>query len=284
MITVFGKPLRGPSPFAKLILLGAIAASFMMVDHRSNQLQGIRSGLMVIVYPVQLVASIPVTLFNGIIDVLTSDKTLRENNEDLTAERQQLLGKLQQFDALEAENARLRAMLGAATRVADRALAAELLEVSLEPFSRRLLVRRGADDGAYIGQPAIDAHGIVGQVTKVAPHVSTITLITDPSHAIPVLDNRSGLRAVVFGSGDQDSLTVPYLTAVADIKEGDLLVSSGMGGVFPAGYPVAYVTHIENNPGESFLRISARPAAQINHSKQVLLIWPGAAATKGGAP
>jgi rod shape-determining protein MreC len=258
----------------------------MMFDHRGEQLERVRGGLMVILYPVQVIAGLPVALYHGLVDVLTTDKDLKEQNERLEAERTQLLVRLQQFEALESENSRLRAMLGAAARVADRVLAAELVEVSTEPFSRRLLVRRGTQDNVYIGQPVIDAHGIVGQVTQVAAHVSTVTLITDPSHAIPVLDNRSGLRAVVFGSGDQDSLTIPYLSAVADIKEGDILVSSGMGGTFPAGYPVAVVIKIGNDPGESFLQVRARPAAQLNHGKQVLLIWPGQAATtaKGKAP
>lgn len=156
--------------------------------------------------------------------------------------------------------------------------------MSLEPFSRRLLVRRGSNDGVYVGQPVIDAYGIVGQVTHVAPHVSTVTLITDPSHAIPVLDNRSGLRAMVFGSGDQEALNVPYLSGVADIKEGDLLVSSGMGGTFPAGYPVAVVTEVEHNPSEGFLTVRARPAARLNHGKQVLLIWPERTAPAGASP
>ena len=186
-----------------------------------------------------------------------------------------LLARLQQFDSLEAENIRLRNMLGSAARVADRALAADLKEVSPEPFTRKVVVARGSRDGVYVGQPVIDAHGIMGQVTQVASHVSRVTLITDAGHAIPVLDNRSGLRTLVFGTGDPDSMRVPYLTASEDIKEGDLLVSSGMGGTFPPGYPVAQVLKIANDPNESFLDILVKPAAQLNHGKQVLLIWPG---------
>ncbi|MBI3897388.1 MAG: rod shape-determining protein MreC [Gammaproteobacteria bacterium] len=275
MITVFGKPLRGPTPLTRLVLLATLSAALMMLDHRSNYLKDVRAGLMVLLHPLQVVASLPVSLYNGMAEFLTTGTTLRQERDQLNAERQQLLTRLQQLDSLEAENARLRAMIGSSARVADRALAADLVHVNLEPFARRLMLRRGAHDGAYIGQPVIDAHGIVGQITVLGERLSTVTLITDPGHAIPVLDNRSGLRAMVFGSGDHDSLTVPYLTAVADIQEGDLLVSSGLGGTFPAGYPVAYVTKIENDPGESYLIISARPAAQINHGKQLLLIWPG---------
>ena len=167
-------------------------------------------------------------------------------------------------------------MLGSAAQVADKALAAELVEVSSEPFTRKIVVAKGSRDGVYVGQSVIDAHGIMGQVTQVASEVSRVTLITDAGHAIPVLDNRSGLRMLVFGTGDPDTLKVPYLTSASDIKEGDLLVSSGMGGTFPPGYPVAQVIKIVNDPNEAFLAISATPAAQLNHGKQVMLIWRGA--------
>lgn len=283
MMSAFGKSLHGPSALTRLVLLGLLSIGLMLVDHQRNELDRIRAVLTVVAYPLQMVASLPVGAYYGVVDLLTTDKDLQERNIRLEAEREQLLARLQQFQALEMENERLRSMVGAASRVASKALAAELMEVSLEPFSRRLLVRRGSTDGVYVGQPVIDAYGIVGQVTHVGPYSSTVTLITDPSHAIPVVNNRSGLRAMVFGSGDQDSLALPYLSSVADIKEGDLLVSSGMGGVFPAGYPVAEVTDVLNNPSESFLMVRARPAAQLNHGKHVLLIWPGET-PKGPSP
>lgn len=284
MITAFGKSFHGPSALTRFVLLALLSAALMIFDHRGHQLQQLRAALMVVVYPIQVAASIPVEVYNGLVAAFTTDKELKDRNAALEAERQQLLVRLQQFEAIGRENDRLRTMLGAASRVADRVLVAELMEVSLEPFSRRLLIRRGSRDGVYIGQPAIDAYGIIGQVTQVAPQVSTITLITDAGHAIPVLDNRSGLRTVAYGSGDQDELTVPYLSRVADIKEGDQLVSSGMGGVFPAGYPVATVTAITNDPGESFLRIRARPAARLNHGKQVLLIEAAPTSEKPKTP
>lgn len=274
MTTVFGKPVRGPSPLTRLVLLVALSAALMMLDHRGQQLERVRGALMVLVYPIQVVAGAPVALYHGMVEAFTSERTLRQANERLEAERMRLSARLQQLEALRAENQRLRALLGAASRVADRVLVAELAAVSLEPFSRRLLIRRGSRDGVYVGQPVVDAHGVVGQVTDVAPHSSTVTLITDPSHAIPVIDNRSGLRAMVFGSGDQANLTVPYLSGLADIQVGDLLVTSGMGGVFPPGYPVAVVSEVKNDPQESFLMVRARPEAQLNHGKQVLLIWP----------
>lgn len=275
MINVFGRAVGAPSNFTRLILLSALSVTLMFLDHRGHHLEKIRATLNVLAYPIQLIAAAPAYVGGGIADFFTTRGTLRQDNEKLLAERQVLNARLQQFDALEEENARLRRMLGSAALVADKAIAAELVEVSTEPFTRKLVVAKGSRDGVYVGQSVIDAHGIMGQVTQVAANVSRVTLITDAGHAIPALDNRSGLRMLVFGTGDPDSLKVPYLTSASDIKEGDLLVSSGMGGTFPPGYPVAQVDKIVNDPNEAFLAIAAKPAAQLNHGKQVMLIWRG---------
>jgi rod shape-determining protein MreC len=220
------------------------------------------------------VAALPVRLSAWTTELFVSERTLREQNAALRKERLLSQAQLQKLEALEAENKRLRDLLGSAARVADRAVVAELVEVSLDPFTRRIVVAKGKRDGVYLGQPVIDAFGIVGQVTEVGLFTSKSTLITDPGHAIPVIVNRNGLRAVVFGSGAPDRVNVPFLTASADIKEGDLLVSSGMGGRFPPGYPVAEVVRITKDPNEAFLEISAKPTARLNYGKEVLLIWP----------
>ena len=281
MINVFGHPVGAPSHLTRLILLSALSVALMILDHRGHHLEKIRAGLNVLAYPIQLIAAAPAYVGGSIADFFTTRGTLRQDNEKLLAERQILLGKLQQFEALEEESARLRRMLGSAAQVADKAIAAELIEVSSEPFTRKIVVAKGSRDGVYVGQSVIDAHGIMGQVTQVASLVSRVTLITDAGHAIPVLDNRSGLRMLVFGTGDPDTLKIPYLTSASDIKEGDLLVSSGMGGTFPPGYPVAQVSRIVNDPNEAFLAIIAKPAAQLNHGKQVMLIWRGAPPKSG---
>ena len=282
MINVFGRSVGAPSHLTRLILLSALSVALMILDHRGHHLEKIRAGLNVLAYPIQLIAAAPAYVGGGIADFFTTRGTLRQDNEKLLAERRVLNAKVQQFDALEEENARLRRMLGSAAQVADKAIAAELIEVSSEPFTRKIVVAKGSRDGVYVGQSVIDAHGIMGQVTQVASQVSRVTLITDAGHAIPVLDNRSGLRMLVFGTGDPDTLKVPYLTSASDIKEGDLLVSSGMGGTFPPGYPVAQVSRIVNDPNEAFLAITAKPAAQLNHGKQVMLIWRGAPPKSGG--
>lgn len=274
MIKILGWSIRAPSSFARLVLAGALSAALISLDHQGQHLERVRAGLTTLMYPLQLAAALPSRTTGALANFFHGERTLRETNERLRAERELLLARLQQLEALEAENARLRQMLGSAARTAGKALAADILEVSLEPFTRRIIVTRGSRDKVYVGQPVIDAYGVVGQVTQVAAHQSHVTLITDPGHAIPVLVNRSGLRAIAFGTGDADRLKVPHLTAGADIREGDLLVSSGMGGTFPAGYPVARVTHVAHDPDEAFLDIRARPVAQLNHSQRVLLIWP----------
>lgn len=272
MITVFGWSLRAPSQTTRFVVLVGVSVALMMLDHRGQQLERIRAALSVLAVPVHYAAALPGRLIDGVSDFLAGSRALREANERLRAANAELNARLQLFEALEQENARLRDMLGSARRVTDQAMSAEILETSPEPFSRHIVLARGERHGVRPGQPVIDAHGIMGQITHVAPYTSRATLITDAGHAIPVLVNRSGLRALVFGTGDADTLKVPYLTADADIREGDLLVSSGMGGSFPPDYPVARVTKIVNNPNEAFLEIKARPAAQLNHGKQVMVI------------
>jgi rod shape-determining protein MreC len=275
MINVYGWTIRAPSVFTRLVLAVAVSIGLMVADHKGQHLDRIRSALSILFYPLQAVAGLPSAIGHGVAGLFTSKGSLEEANAKLREEQALMQVRLQQFEALEQENQRLRQMLGSATRVAERALSAELIEISQEPFTRKIVIARGERDGAYIGQPVIDAHGIMGQVTQMYRNQSRVTLITDPGHAVPVLVNRNGLRALVFGTGNPDVLTIPYLTAAADIKEGDLLVSSGMGGTFPPSYPVATVAKIENDPNEAFLKITARPVAKLNHSKQVLLIWPG---------
>jgi rod shape-determining protein MreC len=274
MLQISGWQLRAPSNLTRFVVLASLSVGLMLLDARGHHLQNIRAGLTVLLAPIQVIAAIPVRVGGAIIDFVRGDESLRAEAERLRNEQPILLARLQRFEAIEAENAHLRQLLGTSALVAERAVVAELLEVASEPFRRTIVIARGAKDGLYVGQPVIDAYGIRGQVSEVGILQSTAILITDPGHAIPVQVNRNGLRAIAFGTGDADSVAIRYLTASADIKEGDLLVSSGLGGGFPFGYPVAKVTKIVNDPNESFLDIAATPVAQISHNKEVLLIWP----------
>ncbi len=274
MITVFGYPLRSPSPFARLVLLAALSALLMVLDHRGQYLDRLRSATMLVIRPIYAVAGLPAGVIEAVGDFFTTSRTLRREVATLHEETRELKARLLDHQALQAENERLRQRLDSAARVATRLMAADVVEVAAEPYARKIIVARGSRQGIFVGQPAVDAHGVLGQVTQVAADVSRVTLITDPGHAIPVLNNRSGLRAIVFGTGDPDTLKVSHLTASSDIKPGDLLVTSGLGGTFPPGYPVGVVHKIIRDPNEAFLDIHVRPAAKLNHGKRIILIWP----------
>lgn len=247
----------------------------MIVDYRSTYLQHLRSALAVVTTPVQVVATLPQELAERLNIWFVSSEGLRDRHESLRSEHAQLKAKLQKMQALEQENENLRDLLDAAKRVPDRVLMAELIEVSLDPYTRKILVDRGLNDGAHVGQPVFDPNGVMGQITQVMPFSSAVTLITDPSHAVPVKVQRNGLRAIAFGTGNSDRVRISYLSPNTDIRVGDVLLSSGLGGRFPAGYPVAEVVTVKNDPGEAFLFIDAVPTAQIDRASQVLLVWRG---------
>jgi rod shape-determining protein MreC len=274
-MAVSGWTLRAPSSLARLVVFAAISIGLIIADHRGGYVEQIRSALGVVIYPLQLAAALPVRAGGAIVTFFRGEPGLRERYEKLAAVQPLLEARVQRLDALEAENRHLRDLLGSAALVADRALVAELLEIGQEPFTHRITILRGSRDGVYRGQPVIDAAGVMGQVSEVGLATSRAILITDPSHAIPVQVVRNGLRAIVFGTGSPDALSVRYLTGSSDIQTGDVLVSSGIGGGFPGGYPVAQITAIVNNPNESFLDVIARPLARLGHDKEVLLIWPG---------
>lgn len=274
MLQTSGLQFRVPSNFTRFILFALLSIAILVLDARAHHLEKIRAGLTLLLTPIQVIATVPVRVGGAIVDFFRGDQALRAELDTLKTERPILMARLERYDALEAENAHLRALLGTSALVADKAVAAELLEVASEPFRRTVVIAKGEKDGLYVGQPIIDAYGIRGQVSEVGVLQSKAILITDPGHAIPVQVNRNGLRAIAFGTGAPDTVSIRYLTASADIKEGDLLISSGIGGSFPFGYPVAKVKKIVNNPNESFLDITATPVALLGHDREVLLIWP----------
>lgn len=274
MLQIAGFQVRAPSNLTRFVLLALLSVALMLLDARGQHLGQIRAGLTVLFTPIQFLAQIPTRVGGAVLDFFRGDAALHEELQRLRQEQPILFARLEKYEALTAENTHLRQLLGSGALVADKAVAAELVEVASEPTRRTIVIAKGRQDGLYVGQPVIDAFGIRGQITEVGIHQSRAILITDPSHAIPVQVNRNGLLAVAFGTGDADSVAIRYLTASADIKEGDLLISSGLGGGFPFGYPVAKVAKIVNDPNESFLDIRATPVAQLGHHKEVLLIWP----------
>lgn len=251
-----------------------ISILLMTLDHRFQYLKDIRAVVSVVVYPVQYIVNFPVSAGEWVGDSFSTRESLMA--EVTTLKTQQLLYdvKLQKLAALQSENMRLRRLLDSSSQVGERVLIAELLAVDMEPFSSQVVINKGSSHNIYSGQALLDAHGIMGQVTSVEPLTSTATLITDPNHAIPVAVNRNGLRTIIIGTGNPEQLDIPYFPNNADIQVDDLLVSSGLGGRFPQGYPVAIITKIEIDPGLPFARVSAKPAAALQRSREVLLVWP----------
>ncbi len=257
-------------------IVAFILASLIMmtVDHRQGHLEKVRSALSVFVYPLQYVASLPVTVTNWVSEALTTRASLLEENALLYEERLVLSSKIQNFEILEAENERLRAMLQSTERLDERVLIAELLAVDLQPFRHQVVINKGKREGVYDGQPIVDANGVMGQIVHVGPFSSTVLLLTDPTHAIPVQINRNGLRSVAVGTGQSHILQLEHLTNNVDIREGDLVVSSGLGSRFPSGYPVGVIHDISRAPGEPFAKVTIIPSAQLEKNREVLLVWP----------
>jgi rod shape-determining protein MreC len=269
------KPMftRGPSLGARLFLLGVASVLLMVLDHQRDTLQSLRAGLTVAVYPIQVVVDLPFRLSGWTAENFSTRTRLLAENRRLRAESLESRVRLQRLAALEAENSRLRALLESTPAVADRVLVARILSVDLDPFRHRLVIDKGGRQDVYAGQAMLDADGIVGQVTRVGPITAEAILISDPGHATPVEVNRNGLRTIALGTGDSSRVRLPFLPNNADVRTGDLLVSSGLGGAFPAGYPVAEVVTVERRPGEPFMAVEAEPTGALIREREVLLVW-----------
>ena len=267
--------LGGATPATvRVIVLIALSVSMMLIDHRSQQLEKLRNILQTVVYPIMFVSTIPREIFRGLTGSMEKSENMQSDNESLRQENLLLRSRLEKLHSLEADNRRLKRLLGQSEQIAERVLLAELVEVSLEPYTQKISLNKGSRDGVYVGQPVINGDGVIGQVVHTSQFQSTVTLLTDPSSAVPVMVMRNGLRGVLFGTGVRNRLAMPYLTADADILIGDLLISSGMGGRFPTGYPVATVTDVKQQPSDEFLTINTLPVTQLDHGREVLLIWP----------
>lgn len=243
----------------------------MALDHRQNHMDSIRSVLAVVVYPIQYLVSLPRESGYWLSENLASRQVLLEENASLRAQELLLKFRLQKLEALKAENQRLRQLLDSSSRVEERVVIAELLSVDMAPFSRRVILNKGSLDDVQVGQAILDADGILGQIIAVTPLTSIAMLITDPSHAVPVAVNRNGLRAIAVGSGKPNRLELSHIPNNADIREGDLLVTSGLGGRFPSGYPVAVISEIRRSPDRSFAAIHAEPIGNLESSREVLI-------------
>ena len=253
--------------------LSILSLALMAVDHFSGYLDEIRASLTVVVTPVIVAADLPGRTVSGLEETFQSREQMRERIATLEHQLILLRAKTEKMASLNAENDRLRKLLGSASKLQDNVLVAELVGVDPDPDRHEVIVDKGSSDGVFVGQPVLDAQGLMGQVIKVSPYVSRVLLISDASHSVPVQVVRSNLRLIARGTGATHQLELLHVQDTADIKTGDLLVSSGLGDRFPVGYPVGVVNHVEHDPGKPFARVTATPSAKLSRSRHVLLVF-----------
>lgn len=264
--------VRGPSPFARLMFFAALSIALMAVDSRLHYLVEIRQGLTALLHPLEAVARSPIHAWHGVRDYFRTQTSLSNENKALQAQHLQQSADVQRFKALQAENDHLRRMLGVVPMLPRRATMGEIIHSGRDPFSRKVIVNLGSQQGITAGQAVIDEAGVIGQVTRTYPFSAEVTLATDKDLALPVQVERNGLRAIAFGNGREQAMNLPYLPVNVDIREGDKLVTSGMDGIYPAGLAVAIVKRIERKIDSPFAHITCTPTAGIDSHRQVLVI------------
>lgn len=272
-----GLPLR-------CVLYSLLALGLIIFDKRYDNVSRIRRVLSVVAYPVQVAVASPFEGWDWFRDSVSSREALRADKAHLEAELRLANFRLQRYEALEAENQRLRALRDNASGFASRFLIGNIMDLDIDAFRERVLVDKGARDGIFVGQAVLDSGGVFGQVARVEQLTSEVILVSDGSHAIPVQVNRNGLRTIAMGTGDMSRLKLPYLSTSADVIVGDLLVTSGLGGGFPAGYPVGTVAEVKRDPAQSLADVEVRPAAALNRARELMFVWlPAAAPQQTGA-
>jgi rod shape-determining protein MreC len=262
-----------PALGLRLLLFAGLSILMLIIDYRGNHLATVRTTIGVTIYPLRVIIDAPVSMWNQLRDHSANRNKLRIENNRLKAEILLTHTRMQGYLALEAENIRLRTMLEARTRVKNKVGVAGIMSVSANPFRHALVIDKGQNEGVYDGQTMINSDGVVGQVIVAGLFSAQAILISDPDHALPVEINRNGLRTIAVGTGELDRLDLPLLPNNADIRVGDLLVTSGLGGAFPAGYPVATIGAITRIPQEPFASVSAKPIAKLGQIREIMLIW-----------
>lgn len=258
----------------RIVFFVILSVVLMVADHRAQRLRALRDALSTLVYPIQWSVNAPIRWAHELaVQFAARDALVRENarlrTEILIAD-----SRLERMSEVEAQNRRLRALLGAAARLGDRVRLARIMAVDMGPSSHRIVLDQGSTSGVYRGQPVIDAQGIMGQVVQVSPYSSSALLITDPSDAVPVQVQRTGLRSVAVGTGEPERLKLLHITNNADVRVGDLVVSSGLGGRFPEGYPVGRIAAVDRDRGRPFATVWLTPSARLARNREVLLVWP----------
>ena len=263
---------RGPAPLVRLAFFASLSLALLVLDARFRYTEGLRSVLALAVYPLQALATMPAALGERISGYFASQTQLREENAELRAKLLGTSQAAQRFEAAQAEAGQLRRLIGAAERLPLKSMPAEILYNGRDPYSRKVVIDKGSQNGVRAGSPVVDEIGVIGQVTRAHALASEVTLLTDKGQAIPVQVVRNGLRAVAFGAGASGMLELRFMAANAEIQNGDRLVTSGIDGTYPPGLPVATVARVERDAAYAFARIVCLPAAGVESGRYVLVL------------
>lgn len=267
---------RGPSPITRFAVFGSLALALLVTDGYLGTLQPLREGVARALQPVQYAATLPVRFVRVISGYVADQRVILRDVERLRARELRQGAALLRLEALEQENRELRALAQLPPQhqltPLRRGLISEIVSVGQDPFARRVLLNRGSDDGIQAGQVAVDANGVIGQVTRALPGLSELSLVTDQNQMVPVQVQRTGLRAVAYGLGREEAMEVRFLAANTDIRPGDRLLTSGLDGVYPAGLPVARVVRVDRGGTQNFARIICQPLGAPDRFRQVLLL------------
>ncbi|HQR50234.1 MAG TPA: rod shape-determining protein MreC [Methylophilaceae bacterium] len=263
---------RGPSTLVRLIFFGTLSIVLMAVDSRLHTLTEVRQGIVALLHPLEVIVHSPVAAYHQVSEYLSTQNTLTRENRHLREQALRQGAELQRFHTLLEENEHLRNLLGVVPALAQPARLAEIVHAGRDPFTHKVIVNLGSQQGISSGQAAVDEYGVIGQVTRVYPFSSEVTLVTDKDLTIPVQIERNGLRAIAFGNGRERAINLPYLPANVDVREGDTLVTSGIDGIYPSGMAVAKVTRIERAADSPFAHIVCTPTAGTETHRQILLL------------
>lgn len=268
----------------RVVIYVLFAIGLMLADHHGSYITKLKASLSVVVYPIVYLVEWPSRAGSWVSKTWVEHDNTIETNHRLESQVLQLQSELSRLRSLQTENDRLRTLLNAAPRVQGHTLVADIVDIDLDPYSHQIAISLGARDNIVVGQPLVDASGVVGQVSSVSPLIANALMISDPSHAIPVTVNRTGLRGIAYGIGRTDQIELRDIPISSDLVVGDLLVTSGMGGRFPIGIPVGTVTDISRPDDDAFLTVLASPSADLGKIHQVLVVWPESEAVSPETP
>ncbi|TKB47874.1 rod shape-determining protein MreC [Thalassotalea mangrovi] len=266
--------VEGFSSHRRMFLALVLSGAFMYSDHKLESFEVARAVMQSMVSPLQYLANAPKQFLDYTAENLVSRKQLMTENQRFQVNELKLKEKLLQMEILQQENDRLRKLLASPVRQDYKKMVAEILAVDSDPYSHQVVINRGLEDGLYEGQPVVDDHGVAGQILHVGVNNSRVLLLTDISHAIPLRIHRNGIRVIGKGTGSVNRMEVIHVPLSTDIQEGDLLVTSGLGGKFPEGYPVAKVTQVSANNFREFAEVAIKPLVKIDRLRYLLLLWP----------